>query len=62
MISRPLLVDDLALVVHHVVEFQQLLSNVAVARLDLLLHLGECLVDPRMDNRLAVVEAEALQH
>ena len=32
-----LLVDDLALVVHHVVEFDDLLADVVVARLDLLL-------------------------
>jgi hypothetical protein len=32
-----LLVDDLALVVHHIVEFDDLLADVVVARLDLLL-------------------------
>ena len=57
-----LLVDDLALVVHHVVVFQQVLADVEVARLDLLLRLLQRLVDPGMDDRLAVLEAEPLQH
>ena len=57
-----LLVDDLALVVHHVVVFEQLLADVEVARLDLLLRLVERLVDPGVDDRLAFLEAEALQH
>ena len=33
----PLLEDHLALIVHHVVEFEQVLADVEVARLDLLL-------------------------
>jgi hypothetical protein len=57
-----LLEDDLALVVHHVVELQQVLADVEVARLDLLLGLFQRLVDPRMDDRLAFLEAELLQH
>jgi uncharacterized protein YunC (DUF1805 family) len=48
-----LLEDDLALVVHHVVELEDVLAGVEVARLDLLLGLFQCLVDPRMDNGLA---------
>ena len=57
-----LLVDDLALVVHHVVVFEELLADIVVARLDLLLRLGERLVDPGVDDRLAFLEAEPLQH
>ena len=53
-----LLVDHLALVVHHVVVLQQVLADVEVARLDLLLRLLERLVDPGMDDRLALLEAE----
>ena len=51
-----LLVDDLALVVHHVVEFDDLLADVVVARLDLLLGGLDRLGDPRADDRLAVLE------
>ena len=58
----PLLVDDLALVVHHVVELEQLLADLEVVGLDLLLRLLQRLVDPGMDDRLAFLEAEALQH
>ena len=57
-----LLVDDLALVVHDVVVFEQVLADVEVARLDLLLRLLQRLVDPGMDDRLAFLEAEPLQH
>jgi hypothetical protein len=57
-----LLEDDLALVVHHVVVFQEVLADVEVARLDLLLRLLQRLVDPGMDDRLALLEAELLQH
>jgi hypothetical protein len=32
-----LIEDDLALIVHHVIEFEQVLADVEVARLDLLL-------------------------
>ena len=51
-----LLVNDLALVVHHVVEFDDLLADVVVARLDLLLRGLDRLGDPRADDRLAVLE------
>ena len=57
-----LLVDHLALIVHHVVELEQVLADLEVARLDLLLRLLERLVDPGMDDRLALLQAEALQH
>ena len=50
-----LLVDDLALIVHHVVVFEELLPDVVVARFDLLLRFGERLVDPGMDDRLAIL-------
>ena len=54
--------DDLALVVHHVVELQQVLADVEVARLDLLLRLFQRLVDPGMDDRFVFLQAELLQH
>ena len=57
-----LLENDLALVVLHVVVFQQVLADVEVARLDLLLGLFQRLVDPGMDDRLVFLEAELLQH
>ena len=57
-----LLEDDLALVIDHVVVFQDVLADVEVARLDLLLRLLERLVDPGMDDRLVLLEAELLQH
>jgi hypothetical protein len=52
--------DDLALVVHHVVELEQVLADVEVARLDLLLGLFQGLVDPGMDDGLAFLQAELL--
>ena len=58
----PVLEDDLALVVHHVVELENVLANVEVARLDFLLRLLQRLVDPRMDDRLVLLEAEPLEH
>jgi uncharacterized protein YydD (DUF2326 family) len=57
-----LLEHDLALVVHDVVVFQEVLADVEVARLDLLLRLLQRLVDPGMDDRLVLLEAELLQH
>ena len=57
-----LLEDDLALVVHHVVEFQDVLADVEVARFDLLLRLFQRLVDPGMDDRLVLLQPELLQH
>ena len=57
-----LLVDHLALVVHHVVEFQQVFTDFVIALLDLLLGFLKRLVDPRMDNRFAFFEAELAQH
>ena len=57
-----LIEDDLALVVHHVVELQHVLADVEVARLDLLLRLLQRLVDPGMDDRLVLLQAELVQH
>ena len=57
-----LLVDHLALVVHHVVELKQVLADLEVARLDLLLRLLKRLVDPGMDDGFAVLEPELAQH
>ena len=51
-----LLVDHLALVVHDVVIFDDLLADVVVARLDLLLRGLDRLGDPGRDDRLAVGE------
>ena len=57
-----LLVDHLALVVHDVVVLQQILANLEVARLDLLLRLLERLVDPRMDDRLVLLQPQLAEH
>ena len=54
--------DFLALVVLDVVELQQVLADVEVARLDLLLRLLQRLVDPGMDDRLAFLQAKPRQH
>ena len=53
-----LIKDDLALVVHHIVEFQQLFANVEIAPLDLGLCAFEGFVDPRVNNRLALFHAQ----
>ena len=50
--------NDLALLVHHVVELQQLLANVKVAAFDLRLRAFQRLVHPRVHNRLAFLHAE----
>ena len=55
-------VDLLALRVHHVVVFQHVLAHVEVARLDLLLRFLQGLVDPGMNDRLALLQAQPLQH
>ena len=57
-----LLVDHLALIVHHVVEAQQCLADVEVARFDLALGLLDRLVDPGVDDRFAFFQAQLLQH
>ncbi len=57
-----LLEDHLALIVLDVVEFQQVLADVEVARLDLLLSLFQRLVDPGMDDRLAFLQPQLGQH
>ena len=53
-----LLEHDLALVVHDVVVFQDVLADVEVARLDLRLRPLDGLVDPRMDDGLVLLQAE----
>ena len=57
-----LLEDDLALVVHHVVVFQDLLAHIEVARLDLLLRHFQRLVHPAVRDRLALLQAELAEH
>ena len=54
--------DDLALIVHHVVIFQNVLAHVEVARFDFLLGLFQGLVDPGMDDRFVLLEAELDEH
>jgi hypothetical protein len=53
---------DLPLVVHHVVELQQLLADVEVAPLDLGLRAFERLVHPGVDDRLAFLHAQRAEH
>ena len=57
-----LIEDHLALIVHHVVVFQDVLADIEVARLDLLLCFLQRLVDPGMDDRLVLAQAELVQH
>ena len=52
-----LFVDNFALVVHNVIELQQVFANFEVARLDLLLGFFQRFVDPRMDDGFAVFKA-----
>ena len=55
---QPLAKDRLALVVHHIVKFQQLLADVKVAALNLGLRPLQRLVHPRMLNRFAFLQAQ----
>src|SRR5262249_42117033 len=57
-----LLENHLALVIHHVVELEQVLADVEVACLDFLLRLFQRLVDPGMNDRLVLLQSEFLQH
>ncbi len=57
-----LLEDDLALIVHHVVEFEQVFARIEVARLDLLLGLFQRPVDPGVGDGLVFLDAELAQH
>jgi hypothetical protein len=58
----PAFENHLALIVHDIVELQDVLANIEIARLDLMLRLLQRLVDPRMDDRLALLQAEFDQH
>ena len=58
----PLGEDHFALVIHHVVEFQQLFTNVKIAALDLSLGAGQRLIDPRVYYRFAVFHAQSGQN
>ena len=49
---------DLALIVHHIVELEQVLADVEVARLDLLLRFLERLVDPGVNDRLVFFQTQ----
>ncbi|EKD59804.1 MAG: hypothetical protein ACD_54C01125G0004 [uncultured bacterium] len=49
--------DRFALVVHHIVELQQLFPNIEVAAFDLGLRPLQRFVDPRVNNRLAFLHA-----
>ena len=53
-------VNDLALLVHHVVEIERAFADEVVALLDALLRGLDGLVQPRMLELLAFLEAEAL--
>ena len=51
-----LLINHLALVVHHIVEFDDLFADVVIARLDLFLRGLDRLGDHRADNRFAILQ------
>ena len=57
-----LLINNLALVVHDIVKFQQVLADFVVLRFDFLLRCLKGLVDPRMDDGLAFLETELAEH
>ena len=57
-----LAVDELALLVHHLVVFEEVLADVEVARLDLLLRAGDAARDHRAVDDLAGLEAHLLHH
>ena len=56
-----LLEDRLALIIHYIVVFEQVLADVEVAGLDLGLRLLQRLVDPGMDDGLILFQAERLR-
>ena len=51
-----------ALIIHHVIIFQQILADVEVPRLHFFLRAFQGLVDPGVDNRLPFFQAKLLQH
>ena len=54
--------DDLTLIIHHIVEFQQLLTNVEVTAFGLGLRLFKRFVHPWVNDRLAFFHAQRRQH
>ncbi len=54
--------DRLALIVHYIIVFQQMFTNVEIAPFDLGLGFFQRFVDPGMHNRLALVHAKGRQH
>ena len=57
-----LFVDRLALIVHHIVEFQQVFADVEIPGLDFLLRLVKRLVDPGMRDCLAFLRPRLWQN
>ena len=55
-------VNDLALIVHHIVEAQQVFANFEVAFFNFLLRFLQCFVDPGVDDGLALFQTKFLQH
>ena len=54
--------DNLTLVIHHIIEFQQLLTHIEIAAFHLGLRPFKRFVDPRMNNRLAFLKAKRGEH
>ena len=54
--------DRLTLIVHHVIEFQEVLADIKVPRLNFGLRFFNRLIHPGMNNRFAFVQAQLLQH
>ena len=59
---QTLLKHHFALVIHHIIIFQNVFANIEIARLNFLLRALQRFIDPRMHNRLAVFQAQTLQH
>ena len=57
-----MLKNHLALIIHHIVIFEQIFPDVEIARLNLGLRPLQRLVDPGMNNRLALFKPQFLQH
>ena len=53
--------DHTPLVVEHIVEFEDVLAELEIARFDLLLRFLERLVDPRMCDSFALFESKPLE-
>ena len=57
-----LLINNLTLVIHNIIIFQQIFTDIKVALFHLLLSLFQGLADPRVNQSLALRQTQTLQH